>query len=275
MALAPLPDETVIDGEVVALDASGRPSFNTLQNQGSAKVQIIYYLFDVLILDGRKVMSEPLSTRRDLLRSHILPKLGEPVRHCPELNASLADVIESVRAAGLEGVAAKRLDGAYEPGSRSGAWRKMRLNQAQEFVIGGYTLGGKNFDAVIFGCYEAGRLRYVGQTRSASHRHSGSNCSGGSAGWRSRSVRAADGASLALGHSRQHSSAKLDRGETKPALRKRAPNSCKSRYEQIFGCHTTRRCSARADASPRSERSARPGHAPRLCIPFPGGLSRT
>ena len=86
---------------------------------------IIYYVFDVLILAGRDVMSEPLSVRRDLLRSHILPKLGEPIRHCPKLNASLADVIESVRAAGLEGVVAKRLDSAYEPGRRSGAWRKM------------------------------------------------------------------------------------------------------------------------------------------------------
>src|SRR5882724_9224717 len=68
-ALAALPDETVIDGEVVALDESGRPSFNSLQNHGSAKVPIIYYVFDVLVLDGRDV-SEPLSTRRDLLRRH-------------------------------------------------------------------------------------------------------------------------------------------------------------------------------------------------------------
>jgi hypothetical protein len=66
-------------------------------------------------------MSESLSIRRDLLRRHILPTLSEPIRHCPELNAALADVIESVRAAGSEGVVAKRLDSAYEPGSRSGA----------------------------------------------------------------------------------------------------------------------------------------------------------
>jgi len=65
-------------------------------------VPIIYYVFDVLILAGRNVMSEPLSTRRALLRSEILPKLGEPIGHCPELNASLADVIQSVRAASLE-----------------------------------------------------------------------------------------------------------------------------------------------------------------------------
>jgi len=81
------------------------------------------------------------------------------------LNASLADVIESVRAAGLEGVVAKRLDSSYEPGSRSGAWRKMRINQGQEFVIGGYTVGGKNFDAIICGYFESGQLVYVARTR--------------------------------------------------------------------------------------------------------------
>jgi ATP-dependent DNA ligase len=147
------------------LDESGRPSFNIPQNQSSANMPIIYYVFDVLILAGRNVMAEPLSVRRDLLRTHILPKLGEPICHCPELNASLAAVIESVRAAGLEGVVAKRLDSAYEPGSRSGAWRKMRINQGQEFVIAGYTPSAKNFDALIVGYYEGDQLVYVARTR--------------------------------------------------------------------------------------------------------------
>jgi bifunctional non-homologous end joining protein LigD len=66
-------------------------------------------------------MTKSLSVRRELLRTEILPKLGEPIRHCPELNASLADVVASVRAAGLEGLVAKRLDSRYEPGQRSGA----------------------------------------------------------------------------------------------------------------------------------------------------------
>lgn len=154
-----------IDGEVVALDQSGRPSFNILQNHGSSGVPIVYYVFHMLILDGRDVMREPLSPRRELLRTDILPKLGEPIRHCPELNARLADVVASVRAAGLEGLVAKRLDSRYEPGQRSGAWQKMRINQGQEFVIGGYTVGGKAFDALIFGYYEGDRLLYVARTR--------------------------------------------------------------------------------------------------------------
>jgi ATP-dependent DNA ligase len=77
-ALGTLPDETVIDGEIVALGDSGRPSFNALRNYGSSKAPVFYYVFDVLILAGRNVMSERLSTRRDLLRRDILPKLGQP-----------------------------------------------------------------------------------------------------------------------------------------------------------------------------------------------------
>src|SRR5439155_7957977 len=101
-ALGTLPDETVIDGEIVALDDSGRPSFNALQNYGSSKAPIIYYVFDVLILAGRNVMSQPLSTRRDLLRRHILPRLGEPIRESQELNASVPDLIKAVRRYGFE-----------------------------------------------------------------------------------------------------------------------------------------------------------------------------
>ena len=79
-ALADLPDETVIDGEVVALDESGRPSFNLLQNYGSSNLPVFYYVFDVLILAGHDVMPEPLARRRDLLQQHILPKLKDPLR---------------------------------------------------------------------------------------------------------------------------------------------------------------------------------------------------
>src|SRR5580700_235002 len=103
-ALGALPDETVIDGEVVALEETGRPSFNTLQNYESAKAPVFYYVFDVLVHDGWNVMSEPLSVRRELLRQRVLPDLGEPIRHSPELNAALPHLIDSVRAQGLAGV---------------------------------------------------------------------------------------------------------------------------------------------------------------------------
>jgi bifunctional non-homologous end joining protein LigD len=70
-----------------------------------------------------------------------------------------------VKTSGLEGLVAKRRDSVYEAGLRTGAWRKMRVNQGQEFVIGGYTVGGATFDALIFGYYENNQLLYVARTR--------------------------------------------------------------------------------------------------------------
>src|SRR5580658_3731322 len=95
-ALAPMPDGTVIDGEVVALDAEGRPSFNTLQNYGSAGAPLHFFIFDLLVLKGQDVMEEPLTKRRELLEQHVFPKMKEPIRYSPVLNASLKDLIQSV-----------------------------------------------------------------------------------------------------------------------------------------------------------------------------------
>jgi DNA ligase D-like protein (predicted ligase) len=164
-ALLALPDETVIDGEVVALDEAGRPSFNLLQNYGSSTVPIVYYVFDLMVLGARDVMREPLQSRRALLESKVLPNLVEPVRYSPILPGTLADLVQSVKAQRLEGLVAKRRTSVYEPGQRSGAWLKMRVNRGQEFVIGGYTVGGAAFDALIFGYYEGADLVYVARTR--------------------------------------------------------------------------------------------------------------
>lgn len=163
-ALAPLPDGTVIDGEVVALDSTGRPSFNALQNSASS-VRLLYYVFDVLVLKGRDLRSEPLSERRRVLAREVLPKLAEPIREAPTFEFPLPDLIAAVKAQGMEGIVAKRLDSIYEPGVRTGAWQKMRINRGQEFVIAGYTLGSRAFDALVFGYYEGDRLIYVARTR--------------------------------------------------------------------------------------------------------------
>jgi ATP-dependent DNA ligase len=95
----------------------------------------------------------------------VLSKLHEPIRYSPSLDASLPDLIRSVREQGLEGFVAKRRTSVYESGQRSGAWLKMRVNRGQEFVIGGYTPGPKNFDALIFGYDEGDKLMYVARTR--------------------------------------------------------------------------------------------------------------
>jgi DNA ligase D-like protein (predicted ligase) len=162
--LAKLPNETVIDGELVALDEDGRPSFNALQNS-DARTPVQYYVFDVMILNGRDVTGETLQARRQLLQQKVVPTLTEPVRYTGELTASLRDLLHSVKAQGLEGLVAKRRTSRYEPGQRSGAWQKMRVKRGQEFVIGGYTLGTKTFDALIFGYYEGDRLLYAARTR--------------------------------------------------------------------------------------------------------------
>jgi bifunctional non-homologous end joining protein LigD len=70
-----------------------------------------------------------------------------------------------VKAQGFEGLVAKRRNSIYEPGQRSGAWQKMRVNQGQEFVIGGYTRGTSTFDALVFGYYQGDGLIYVARTR--------------------------------------------------------------------------------------------------------------
>ena len=72
-ALAKLPDNTVVDGEVVAFDQEGRPSFNALQNYGSAPAPVVYYVFDVMMLAGRDVMRQPLEKRRELLEKKCCP----------------------------------------------------------------------------------------------------------------------------------------------------------------------------------------------------------
>jgi DNA ligase D-like protein (predicted ligase) len=163
--LAKLPSDTVIDGELIALGDDGRPSFNALQNYGSASTPILYFVFDVMVFEGRDVKTETLDSRRELLEQRIVPKLAEPVRYVGTLGANLRDLVHSVKAQGLEGLVAKRRDSRYEAGLRSGAWMKMRINQGQEFVIGGYTVGTKTFDALIFGYYEGDRLIYAARTR--------------------------------------------------------------------------------------------------------------
>jgi bifunctional non-homologous end joining protein LigD len=117
------------------------------------------------VLKGKDVMGEPLTKRRELIEEQVLPELAEPIRYSPVLEGSLKDLVRSVKAQGLEGLVAKRRDSRYEPGLRSGAWQKMRVNAGQELVIGGYTPSPKNFDALVIGYYQDGKLIYAARTR--------------------------------------------------------------------------------------------------------------
>jgi ATP-dependent DNA ligase len=136
-ALEKLPEDTIIDGEIVALNAAGRPSFNLLQNYQTAAQTIVFYAFDLLVLSGRNLTDTPLQERRELLQTRAMRRLREPIRFSETLNAPLDRVLEAVRSLGLEGVIAKHRRSSYEPGRRPGTWVKFRINQGQELVIGG------------------------------------------------------------------------------------------------------------------------------------------
>jgi ATP-dependent DNA ligase len=110
-------------------------------------------------------MGEPLTKRRALLEKQVFPKMSEPIRYSPVLEATLTQLIQSAKAQGLEGLVAKRRDSKYEPGVQSGAWQKMRVDQGQELVIPGYTPSAKNFDALVVGYYEGDDLKYAAPTR--------------------------------------------------------------------------------------------------------------
>lgn len=160
-----LPEDTIVDGELIGFDEHGRPSFNVLQDSGSTYTSLVFYVFDVMVLAGRDVMHEPLEARRTLLERKIVPKLVDPVRYAGAIDAPLRDLIHSVKEQGFEGLVAKRRDSRYEPGLRTGSWMKMRVNRAEPLVIGGYTHGTRTFDALIAGYYDGDRLIYVARTR--------------------------------------------------------------------------------------------------------------
>jgi bifunctional non-homologous end joining protein LigD len=108
-ALADLPDNTIIDGEIVALDESGRPDFNQLQHFRSAAKRISYFVFDLLVFQGQDLTSLPLIERRSRMRSL---KFSSPlVRLCEQFESSGEEMIAAVRQLGLEGVIGKRRDG--------------------------------------------------------------------------------------------------------------------------------------------------------------------
>src|SRR5688572_26245142 len=96
--LEQLPADTVVDGEVVAFDPEGRPSFNLLQNYASEETPIAYFVFDLLMLGGRDLRQEPLSARLKLLETKVLPHLQAPARYMPPLEGSLETLVHSVKA---------------------------------------------------------------------------------------------------------------------------------------------------------------------------------
>jgi bifunctional non-homologous end joining protein LigD len=163
-ACADLQDGSVIDGEIIALDENGRPSFNALQNRRFHKEAVQFYAFDLLTYDSRSLLSLPLEKRRDWLQT-ALSAVADPVKFSANINADVDSLVAAAKQTGLEGIIAKRRHSRYEPGKRSGAWVKFKLNRDQELVIGGYIPGTRGFDSLLVGYYRAGDLIFSGKIR--------------------------------------------------------------------------------------------------------------
>jgi len=163
-ALGELPEGTVVDGEVVALDDAGRPNFNLLQSFRNEASRIHYFIFDILICNDRDLTRLPLNERRKLMKSVL--KLRSPrIRISEQFETSGNDMLAAVRQQQLEGVVGKRKDSLYQPGKRTGSWIKYRVNRGQEFVIGGYIPGPHGFDSLIVGYYQNKDLMYIARVR--------------------------------------------------------------------------------------------------------------
>lgn len=167
----------VLDGELIALGADGRPSFNALQNraqlktardieQAERRTPCVLYVFDILHFAGIDLRGSHYVARRRYLAQCLLPGPHLNVVHAEEDGETL---FPAALAAGFEGVVAKRKDCVYQPGRRSPNWLKIKSTSTAEFVIGGFTQGKGSREALgslLLGCWEDGKLVFVGHAGS-------------------------------------------------------------------------------------------------------------
>ena len=162
--------QAVVDGEVIALDDRGEPDFALLQARikGRAAVAVpnpfVYEVFDLLHLEGRSLLDQPLEERRRLLASVL--RTDPRVRLSEHVEAGGTAFFEAARARGLEGIMAKDRRSPYVPGKRTDRWQKVKIRPEQELVVGGWVTGtgtAVDLGALLVGVYEDGQLRYAGK----------------------------------------------------------------------------------------------------------------
>ena len=163
------PHDAVLDGEVVFLDPDGRPSFERLQNRAEHRGEAHYMVFDLLRLDGRSLLHEPYTARREQLAA----LLGDGTRRIQlstQLGTDADEALAISRDLGLEGVVAKRPDSVYQPGRRAHTWIKIKHLLAQEVVIIGWTPGesarARTIGALLMAVPDGDALTYVGRVGS-------------------------------------------------------------------------------------------------------------
>lgn len=163
--------QAIVDGEVIALDEANEPDFARLQAAikgrgalGSGTSPFIYEVFDLLFVDGRSILAEPLEVRRRLLAEALLP--DPRIRLSEHVERDGVSFFAVAKARGLEGIMAKDRRSAYQPGLRTMTWRKIKIRPEQELVVGGWTTGigaATDLGALLVGVYEDGILRYAGK----------------------------------------------------------------------------------------------------------------
>jgi bifunctional non-homologous end joining protein LigD len=168
--------EVILDGEIVALDDKGRPSFEEIQQRMGLtseseirrkmkEVPVTYMLFDVMWQDGRSLLNDTYVDRRKKLEA--LKLNGNSWQTPPYEKGGGQTMLDASRKAGLEGIMGKKLDSRYEPGRRTGVWVKVKNRNRQEFVIGGWLDGeGKRSGhpgALLVGYYDKGKFVYAGK----------------------------------------------------------------------------------------------------------------
>ncbi len=160
-------DAAVLDGEIVAVDDSGKPSFQDLQGEhGPQKTTIQYYAFDLLNYDGADLERVSLTERKQLLEP-LVRAAGDPIHFSGALQVrNPEELLQMTQSLGLE-VVAKKGESSYESGARTGSWVKYRTGREQEFVVGGYRPGRSSgdFDALIVGYFDGQKLVYAGKVK--------------------------------------------------------------------------------------------------------------
>jgi bifunctional non-homologous end joining protein LigD len=155
----------VIDGEVCVLNEKGIAHFGSLQNwRSEADGELIYYVFDILWLDGHDLTELPLTERREILKS-LAPGTGI-IRLSENFQTSATEFLKAAAEMGMEGIIAKRADSTYIQGERTRDWLKIKSQQRHEVVIGGYTRNAdssKPFSSLLVGVYKDGKLEYTGK----------------------------------------------------------------------------------------------------------------
>lgn len=165
-ALSGIDKKAVLDGEVVVLNDEGKPDFQMLQQyKEDPSHPIIYYVFDLLFLNGQNIMHLPLIQRKEMLRLLLHDYQDGVIRYCDHVAGRGNAFFKQVINMDLEGMIAKHIDSEYSIGVRSRQWLKIKNQNAREAIIAGYTRpkgSRRHFGALILGEYLEGKLTYIG-----------------------------------------------------------------------------------------------------------------